>query len=137
MYQLVYSSITNKNFDKQSIANLLLSSQAFNLEHGVTGCILFNGKEIIQILEGEEKDVKGLYGKIAIDARHKHITELYQQPVPGRCFDQNFITSETLATELAGNANILTFDEMKAKLTCETVAVKLFGKLIKIMTSNN
>lgn len=86
MYQLVYSSITNKNFDKQSIANLLLSSQAFNLEHGVTGCILFNGKEIIQILEGEEKDVKGLYGKIAIDARHKHITELYQQPVPGSKF---------------------------------------------------
>jgi hypothetical protein len=89
MYQLVYKSISREHFDVNDLVRILEKAHAFNYRFDLTGVLLFNGTEFLQLLEGPEEHVKMLYESIILpDAKH-HSCELILEVRDGqRVFPQ-------------------------------------------------
>jgi hypothetical protein len=75
VFQLVYVSVAARPFTSAELVGLLLRSRARNAELGVTGVLLHRDGRFLQLLEGDEDVVRGLYASIAQDPRH-HDVEL-------------------------------------------------------------
>jgi hypothetical protein len=86
LINLIYHSIAVDHITEQDITDILEEARAFNLEHNITGLLLFHQGEFIQILEGEDEDVKGIYAKIKEDPRHRLVRLLETSPIPNRSF---------------------------------------------------
>lgn len=89
MYQLVYTSISSnvfKDSPRNEIEDILNKSIENNQKRGVTGILLFQGAEFVQILEGEKDDVLSLYGRICTDERHSSARILLSREVSSRTF---------------------------------------------------
>lgn len=86
MFQLVYASAAWVPFTQTVIEDILLVSRTKNLEHGVTGVLLYKSGLIVQVLEGEEAGVRRLYANIERDRRHYDVTTIYTRPIEAREF---------------------------------------------------
>lgn len=89
MFQLVYSSKASGTFTASGdneIENIVNASISNNQKLGITGVLLFQGTEFVQILEGKKDDVLALYGKICNDERHSAAKILMSREVPNRTF---------------------------------------------------
>ncbi len=71
LIQLVYTSYPDKLTEKE-INSILYQSRISNAEKGITGILLRIENLFLQILEGEEEIVCGLFQKIKNDRRHRH-----------------------------------------------------------------
>lgn len=58
----------------------------WNVEHGVTGALLFTGQNFAQILEGHDQDVERLLSKIVSDPRHENVLVVDRSGVTARRF---------------------------------------------------
>lgn len=70
---LVYFSFSVKPFSTEDISVIFEQSRRNNLEHNITGMLLYMAGSIIQILEGEQKVIENLFEKIKKDNRHKDV----------------------------------------------------------------
>jgi hypothetical protein len=68
------------------LKDILASAQRNNEPRNVTGALLFDDEYFVQALEGEEADVKVIFGKICQDNRHFDITVVEKANVPSRLF---------------------------------------------------
>ncbi len=90
--QLIYASeLAPEGFDsrqplKLQLDTLLERAQRRNSEVAVTGILLFSGGHFLQVLEGHQRVLTSLYGKIAADRRHKNVVEIAWLQVPERMF---------------------------------------------------
>ena len=73
--QYLYLS-TAPNLNTKDIENILESCQRNNRERNVTGLLLYNGRNFMQLLEGEEVDLMWVMRRISSDARHSGISAL-------------------------------------------------------------
>jgi Sensors of blue-light using FAD len=73
---LIYVSIATKLFTESELINLLEVSRKNNAAAGVTGMLLYKDKKFMQLLEGEEKEVARIFGKILKDPRHHNVITL-------------------------------------------------------------
>ena len=78
MYYTVYSSCASAPFSQQQLVDLLKQSRENNQAKNITGILLYNRGTFIQMLEGDEADVKTLFQKIDKDPRHKLIFTLME-----------------------------------------------------------
>lgn len=69
-YYLVYVSSATVPFSTQDLADLLVVSRNNNSKLDITGILLYKEGNFLQLLEGDEKEVKKLYDKIEMDVRH-------------------------------------------------------------------
>jgi Sensors of blue-light using FAD len=83
MRQYVYIS-TAENLSVDDIAEILASCQRNNAERNVTGLLLYNGRNFLQLLEGNEADLQWVMFRIERDARHHGISRLYDEPASVR-----------------------------------------------------
>jgi hypothetical protein len=62
---------------KDDLMDILTTARLNNALLGVTGMLLYTGKNFIQVLEGDEKVIEALTADIRKDSRHKdiHIVE--------------------------------------------------------------
>ncbi|NBS35252.1 MAG: hypothetical protein EBS82_05340 [Methylocystaceae bacterium] len=67
MLQLIYFSTAQLGLSVQELEKILVSAVAYNQSKGVTGLLLFNGLNFLQILEGAPKEVDDLYHKISAE----------------------------------------------------------------------
>jgi hypothetical protein len=86
MFFLVYVSSALKPFSKEDLVTLLEKSREHNATLGVSGMLLYKDGNFLQVLEGEEEQVKTLYAKITKDPRHKGVLTLLQGPSTDRDF---------------------------------------------------
>lgn len=86
IYELIYNSISAKDFDKKSLPDILLKSRSWNSANQITGCLVYHESEFLQILEGPEEVVKELYNRILLDHRHYNVQLLAQGPIKERAF---------------------------------------------------
>jgi len=86
IYQLTYQSNASYSPTPQDLESLLEKSRINNKEIGVTGCLVFFEKKFIQILEGQEELVKGVYKKISKDSRHQDIALIVENNTDRRLF---------------------------------------------------
>ncbi len=83
---LVYVSSATLLFPGEDLRALLATSRKNNAELGVTGMLLYKDGNFMQVLEGDEGAVRGLYEKIEADPRHGGEITLQQGFVEGRQF---------------------------------------------------
>lgn len=88
MYHLVYISSAQPAFTKPQLRDLLERSRRKNAQIGITGLLLHQEGKILQVLEGEEREVRALYDKIQADGRHSGCTVLLEETIPARQYPQ-------------------------------------------------
>lgn len=71
----------------REIISIVNASQINNQKLGVTGILLYNSGNFMQLIEGEEPAVETLYEKIRMDYRHASITLLLKENITHRNFE--------------------------------------------------
>lgn len=87
MYSLIYVSTAVRLLDNNELLEILRTSRKNNIENNVTGLLLYKEGNFLQILEGEEADVKFIFEKIKKDTRHTDIIIIFEEPTETREFD--------------------------------------------------
>lgn len=86
MYHLVYTSHAVNQLSEQELLQLLKQSRDFNKSKSITGMLLYLQGKFIQVLEGDEMEVKKLYAGIVADPRHTRVNLIEEGHSPVRIF---------------------------------------------------
>ncbi len=73
-------------FTRDGLRLLLDECTTANKATNVTGMLLYKDGNFIQVLEGEEQNVRSLYAKIGRDLRHRGLIALLQGEIAERQF---------------------------------------------------
>jgi len=84
---LIYKSQLNPSCQSLSLISLVEKARQRNSALDVTGILLFNGADFLQILEGPEEVLEKLFCKIRSDKRHHSVVELMRDYGPRRRFE--------------------------------------------------
>jgi len=84
---VVYVSSAVRLLSDEELKELLRLSRINNARLGVTGMLLYDRGNFIQMLEGPGVNVDALYERIRADPRHTRITTLLQGPLEKRQFE--------------------------------------------------
>jgi hypothetical protein len=71
---------------KKELGALFTQARRNNKDRGITGALLVHGDWFVQVLEGEEDVVRGLYARIERDVRHERVALLDTRTVDQRVF---------------------------------------------------
>ncbi len=88
MLQLIYFSTAQLGLSVQELEKILVSAVAYNQRKGVTGLLLFNGLNFLQILEGVPEEVDALYHKISADPRHSGLRLITRREIKALSYPQ-------------------------------------------------
>lgn len=86
IFQLVYVSSAKTKFSEAELEALLDQSRRKNTRLGLSGILLYADGNFMQLLEGEEKQVRSMYTRIAEDPRHDGCMILISGPAAERTF---------------------------------------------------
>ena len=84
--QLVYVSSATFAFSPDELMALLEHSRRKNEAAGLSGLLLYHDGNLMQLLEGEESQVRATYDRIKKDPRHFGCLLLLTHQVPERSF---------------------------------------------------
>ena len=68
--------------NQEDLLDLLNSSRERNLEHNITGMLVYHKKSFIQVLEGEKEKVQQLFTNIQNDSRHSNVYSFWEAEIP-------------------------------------------------------
>jgi len=116
--QLIYTSIPAQHTAEVDLVRLVRKAQNYNIAQEISGFLLSDSHKLVQLIEGDEKDVDALFEKIKQDDRHHSIEIKYrsmshQRVMPflgmGLCFlksnlnlQQSFYFTPVQAREFSG-----------------------------------
>jgi hypothetical protein len=86
MFHLAYFSSATQALSRQELLELLETSRRRNHDLAVTGLLLYQEGHFLQVLEGQEPVVRGLYHRIGKDGRHHGVVTVFEEPLSGREF---------------------------------------------------
>lgn len=88
IFRLMYQSRSRipLNRRKEELGALFSAARSNNKKQHITGALLLSEDNFVQVLEGDESEVRGLFAGIERDPRHEQVTVLQAQPVPDRVF---------------------------------------------------
>ena len=81
--QYIYIS-TAPDLTREEVDVILASSARNNAERGISGLLLYNGRNFLQLLEGEEAQLVALMTRIAHDPRHSGVSMLGRKEMDER-----------------------------------------------------
>ena len=84
--RLIYTSRAAIRMTRRQVQDLAVRARDKNRRLDVTGILLFGGGRFLQILEGDEPTISGLYDQIRADPRHTDCTLLTLGPASTRLF---------------------------------------------------
>jgi len=88
MHYIIYLSTGIKWFSEAELAEILTASNKNNRRDNITGLLLYNDGNFIQLLEGDEADVQHTFQRISTDQRHKSITPIASGKLKKRNFPE-------------------------------------------------
>jgi hypothetical protein len=88
MYYIIYISAGVNWFSEKELTDTLEVSNINNSLNNITGLLLYSEGNFIQLLEGEEQDVKITFNRINQDQRHKGITIIASGTIEYRNFPE-------------------------------------------------
>lgn len=80
--QLIYRSRSTRGFSPQDLTQLAADLTQRNKALQISGLLLYDGAYFLQVLEGEEAVVDGLYAALGKDERHTDLVLLLRDPIP-------------------------------------------------------
>lgn len=86
IFQLIYQSTASRFLGSDELLALLERSRANNARLQISGMLLYQGGRFLQLLEGDEAQVRELYQVIAADERHKWVALVMTGPNGARDF---------------------------------------------------
>ncbi|MCC7247558.1 MAG: BLUF domain-containing protein [Lysobacter sp.] len=86
LWILLYRSDALYRMDAADMLKLLLDARAHNIEHDITGLLLYHEDRFMQALEGPREEVEALYRRIALDSRHRNVALEFSEPEEERLF---------------------------------------------------
>jgi len=86
MRQLLYVSHCTRELAAGELNDILVAARANNALLGITGLLLHINGGFLQMLEGEERAVRELYTRIAMDRRHTDPRIMLDREIPVRVF---------------------------------------------------
>ena len=86
LFRLVYISRGVRKFDLPELLAMLNTFRAANMQHDITGMLLYYNSDFMQLLEGSEKDVLALLKNIESDLRHHSVTVVMREGIVERHF---------------------------------------------------
>ncbi len=111
--QLIYVSVRSSNCDEIEMQKILSSCIKNNKNVDITGVLLYSDTKFIQYLEGEYKEIMGLYDKIKLDPRHKNVIMVSGGPLATRCFPSWQMGSKKIADNEVNFKTNMSDDEKK------------------------
>lgn len=81
--QYLYIS-TAPTLPREEVDAILAASARNNPARGITGLLLFNGRNFLQLLEGEDREVSALMETITADPRHTGVSVLDRRAISSR-----------------------------------------------------
>ena len=87
VHQCIYVSQAKLSVDNDELVNILNAARKFNVDHNITGMLLYRSQTFLQMLEGHVDDIHAvLQDRIAKDPRHRAMSILQEQKVEKRSF---------------------------------------------------
>ncbi|EOW6771498.1 diguanylate phosphodiesterase [Cronobacter muytjensii] len=84
---LIYRSRAKGDIDQASLAAIVRQAQTRNAQMQVSGILVFDGDQFLQVLEGPLSSVEALFARISQDERHDFVVELMRDYAPRRHFE--------------------------------------------------
>lgn len=85
-FHTIYVSSSKGLMSEEELSALLTSIRRSNLEHDITGMLLYQDGNIMQVIEGEQRKIEQLFRNIALDDRHTGIIKLVEEKISHREF---------------------------------------------------
>ncbi|KCZ50468.1 BLUF domain-containing protein [Hyphomonas pacifica] len=86
MYRLIYVSTASDTLSAEDLQEIISTAQRNNEARDITGVLLFNGLNFLQILEGPRKEIEQLFMHINMDSRHISVVTVLQEDMKERIF---------------------------------------------------
>lgn len=86
MRQLVYISTGSAELTESDVADILATSQRKNPQRGLTGFLIYNGRNFLQLLEGDAAAIEILMEDLRGDPRHSGVVRIEDVPSDVRRF---------------------------------------------------
>jgi hypothetical protein len=88
VFYLIYVSHAADGLKSSDLHDILNKAHQVNANLGITGLLLYKNKRFMQLIEGQEDTVRGLYQKILQDPRHRDLIVLQEDTEPERQFPE-------------------------------------------------
>ncbi len=86
IFQLVYRSQSKGIPGDEELSKILKVSRINNLKSAITGLLIYREKYFLQVLEGEEADVRDTFARIQKDQRHVQLEVVMESTSKTRLF---------------------------------------------------
>lgn len=86
MKSILYVSVADPELMSDDIYQLVSHSQKRNLAEGISGMMLYNGSNFLQLIEGDDAVIDACFARIAGDPRHSGVITLRDAPADAREF---------------------------------------------------
>ncbi len=107
--QYLYIS-TAPTLPREEVDSILATSARNNPARGITGLLLFNGRNFLQLLEGEEGQVNALMETIFADPRHSGVSVLDRRGIVARTCPDWAMKRVLIAESIANRREMLERD---------------------------
>jgi Sensors of blue-light using FAD len=88
MKSVLYVSVADPDLESDAIDDLVSHSQSRNMAAGITGIMLYNGSNFMQLIEGEGPAIDACFDRICADPRHSGVATLRNAPIAVREFPE-------------------------------------------------
>jgi len=127
LYELIYRSKATSDITENDLKDILEVARDFNGQHNITGCLLYNNKQFLQLIEGEFDTLMALYEKIKTDERHEDVLLLHMRETEYRIYPEWTMAFKSLdETELTNNAGVTQFTEFEESKDDQILSKQLF-----------
>lgn len=99
MIQLLYISTATGEVDDAALDAIGAVASDRNAADGITGLLCFNGRNFMQLVEGERAAIDGLVSKLKADSRHNGLVLLHDAPATNRAFPDWSMRTEWVSAD--------------------------------------
>lgn len=85
--EIVYCSQLSPEYDLKEVYKILQNAREKNASIGVSGYLLFGSGNFMQVIEGPEVSINGLWKKISNDSRHTNLKLMSETMVRNLNYD--------------------------------------------------
>lgn len=136
LYELIYRSDAKPETSKEEIDVILNTARGFNKANNITGCLLYNNDQFLQLIEGEFTVLMELYERIKKDNRHQNLVLLHMQETTQRIYQNWTMAFQSLEQiEVKDQGGVTEFAEFESSKE-SALSKQLFEAVSKNMASN-
>lgn len=86
MRLMVYTSVATDAMDQADVFTIVQKSAHNNMSRDITGFLIYGEGRFLQLIEGEEANLRHLLAILKTDPRHKGINVVVDEPIAQRRF---------------------------------------------------